>query len=51
MYPGAFILHDVLDGWLVGEDQEHLRLAAAKAYTKNQRISTKSALNVFAPLP
>ena len=51
MYPGAFILHDVLEGWFQGEDQKALRLRAAKAYAKNQSISTKSALNVFAPLP
>ncbi|MBK1853421.1 hypothetical protein JO972_00465 [Verrucomicrobiaceae bacterium 5K15] len=51
MYPGAFILHDVIEGWLKHEDRGQLRLRAAKAYAKNQKISTKSALNVFAPLP
>lgn len=51
MYPGAFILHDVLEGWFKGENKAQLRLRAAKAYAKNQKISTKSALNVFAPLP
>jgi len=51
MYPGAFILHDVLEGWFNGENSDKLRLRAAKAYAKNQNISTKSALNVFAPLP
>ena len=51
MYPGAFILHDILEGWFQGEDRKSLRLRAAKAYAKNQGISTKSALNVFAPLP
>ncbi|MCP5534983.1 MAG: hypothetical protein H7A51_01980 [Akkermansiaceae bacterium] len=51
MYPGAFILHDVLEGWFRAEDRDALRLRAAKAYAKNQNISTKSALNVFAPLP
>ena len=51
MYPGAFILHDALEGWFRKESPDKLRLRAAKAYAKNQRISTKSALNVFAPLP
>jgi hypothetical protein len=51
MYPGAFILHDVLEGWFAGQSQKQLRLRAAKAYAKNQKISTKSAMNVFAPLP
>jgi len=51
MYPGAFILHDVIEGWLKKENPSQLRLRAAKAYAKNQKISTKSALNVFAPLP
>lgn len=51
MYPGAFILHDVLEGWFKGEDRKKLRLRAARAYAKNQHISTKSALSVFAPLP
>lgn len=51
MYPGAFILHDVIEGWLKNEDTKKLRLRAARAYAKNQKISTKSALNVFAPLP
>ncbi len=51
MYPGAFILHDTLEGWFKQEDLNNLRLRAAKAYAKNQKISTKSALNVFAKLP
>jgi len=51
MYPGAFILHDALEGWFAKESVKKIRLRAAKAYAKNQKISTKSALNVFAPLP
>lgn len=51
MYPGAFILHDVLEGWFKGENRDKLRLRAAKGYAKNQNISTKIATNVFAPLP
>jgi hypothetical protein len=51
MYPGAFILRDVLEGWLAGENRSQLRTRAAKAYAKNQGISLKSALTVFAKLP
>ncbi|NWK55463.1 hypothetical protein HW115_07560 [Verrucomicrobiaceae bacterium N1E253] len=47
MYPGAFILHDTLEGWFKGESRQQLRQRAAKAYAKNQKISTKSALTVF----
>lgn len=51
MYPGAFILHDVLEGWLKKESNEKLRLRAAQAYANNQKISVKSALHVFAKVP
>lgn len=51
MYPGAFILHDALEGWFCKESLKKIRLRAAKAYAKNQKISTKSALNVFSKLP
>lgn len=51
MYPGAFILHDVLEGWFKQESLKKLRHRAAKAYAKNQSISTKAAQRVFAPLP
>ncbi len=50
MYPGAFILHDVLEGWFKAEDRGKLRMRAAKAYAANQKISTRSALRVFAEL-
>lgn len=48
MYPGAFILHDVIAGWHNDEKPENLRNRAAKAYAKNQKISVKSAKSVFA---
>lgn len=50
MYPGSFILHDALEGWFAKESLKHIRLRAAKAYANNQKISTKSALNVFSQL-
>ena len=50
MYPGAFILHDVLEGWFTNDSLKKIRLKAANAYAKNQKISTKSAFNVFSKL-
>ena len=47
MYPGAFILHDALESWFKGESKEQVRLAAARAYAKNQEISVKLASGVF----
>jgi hypothetical protein len=47
MYPGAFILHDALESWFAGKDKEQVRLAAARAYAKNQHISVKSASGIF----
>ena len=51
MYPGAFILHDVLEVWRAGGSTEEIRNAAGKAYAKNQKISVKAATGVFAPAP
>lgn len=50
MYPGAFILHAAVEGWLAGEDLAHIRERAGLAYAKNQKLSKKAALGVFAEL-
>ncbi len=50
MYPGSFILHAVLDGWLAGSDLARLREAAGTAYAKNQKLTTKAGLGVFSKL-
>lgn len=47
MYPGSFLLHALLEGWLTGESPEASRERAAAAYAKNQKISIKSARGVF----
>lgn len=47
MYPGAFILHDVLEEWIKGAGPESYRAAAGRAYAANQKISQKAALGVF----
>lgn len=47
MYPGAFILHDTIEVWLKnGKPNQYLE-AAAKAYGKNQKISTRAAKTIF----
>ena len=50
MYPGSFILHDALEGWLDGESRRDIRKRAGRAYAKNQKISVKAALGVFSEL-
>lgn len=50
MYPGAFLLRDGLPVWAKGRPETEIRQAAATAYAKNQKISTKAALGVFAKL-
>lgn len=48
MYPGAFTLHDALEARFAGKDAAAVREAAGRAYAKNQGISVKAALGVFA---
>ena len=50
MYPGSFILHDCIEVWLQDGTRAAHRDAAAKAYARNQKISTKAARTVFAKL-
>lgn len=50
MYPGAFILHDVIEGWLIGETRNQLRTRAAKAYAKNQKIKLAGGYSIFQKL-
>jgi hypothetical protein len=50
MYPGAFILHAVIDAWLPGADLAMIREAAGVAYARNQKLSRKAGIGVFADL-
>lgn len=50
MYPGSFLLHDAAEVWLRNGSRDQIRQAAAKAYARNQKISQKSALTVFAKI-
>lgn len=49
MYPGAFILHDALEGLFKHEKETQIRARAVKAYARNQKISEKAAETVFSP--
>lgn len=48
MYPGAFLMREVLAGWIARKTAKECTAAAATAYAKNQKISVKSAAGVFA---
>lgn len=50
MYPGAFLLRDVLEEWVKGAGLKAYRTAAGNAYAANQKIAQKAALGVFADL-
>lgn len=50
MYPGAFILHDAIEVWLVNGSRAQVRDAAGRAYAKNQKISFSAARGVFSNL-
>jgi hypothetical protein len=50
MYPGSFLLRDVLEEWVKGAGLKAYRTAAGNAYAANQKIPQKAALGVFADL-
>tara|TARA_R110002096_G_scaffold4501_25_gene21223 strand:+ start:24820 stop:25536 length:717 start_codon:yes stop_codon:yes gene_type:complete len=50
MYPGAFLLHDVIESWRRGGSFADHRIAAGKAYARNQGISAKAGAGIFAQL-
>jgi hypothetical protein len=50
MYPGSFLLRDALDVWLRDGPRSEIRMAAARAYAANQKISVKAATGVFTKL-
>jgi hypothetical protein len=47
MAPEAYTLHAAIEGWIKSESAKQIRLRAAAAYAKYQRISQKSAENLF----
>jgi len=50
MYPGSFILEALIDTWAAGGSLTAMRESAAAAYARNQKISKKVAMGVFADL-
>ncbi|GAA5496209.1 hypothetical protein Rhal01_02391 [Rubritalea halochordaticola] len=49
MYPGAFILHDALEGLFKSNNEKEIRMRAVNAYARNQKISVKAAGTIFSP--
>ncbi len=47
MAPEAYILHDALEGWVINETAPQIRVRAAAAYAKYQKISQKSVQNLL----
>ncbi len=47
MAPEAYILHDAIDGWIKGENNEQIQTRGAAAYAKYQKISLRSARNLL----
>lgn len=47
MAPEAYTLHAAIEGWIKNESAQQIRTRAASAYAKYQRISQKSAENLF----
>ena len=47
MAPEAYILHDALEGWANGENDQQIRTRAASAYAKYQRTSLRSAQSLL----
>jgi len=50
MYPGSFILEALTDTWAAGGNLSAMRQSAAEAYSRNQKISERAAMGVFAEL-
>ncbi len=50
MYPGAFIVHAVVDTWLKGQNRSVIRESAGIAYARNQKLSKKAGTGIFAEL-
>jgi hypothetical protein len=48
MYPGSFLLDAAIKCWREGGSRKEIRLAAARAYARNQRISVRAASGIFA---
>ena len=47
MAPEAYTLKSTIDGWILNETGEQIRLRAAQAYSQYQKSSLRSARNLF----
>lgn len=50
MYPGSFILHAIVDDWISHKSLSTIRSSAGAAYAKNQNITKKAGIGVFAEI-
>ncbi|HBC89453.1 MAG TPA: hypothetical protein DCZ94_21150 [Lentisphaeria bacterium] len=50
MYPGSFIVDAIVENWINGDNPGKIRESAGVAYSKNQKISAKSAVGVFSEI-
>lgn len=47
MAPEAYVLKAAVDGWILNESGEKIRIRAAEAYHKYQKCGLKAAMNLF----
>jgi hypothetical protein len=47
MAPEAYTLHDAIEGWIINETPQQVRVRAAAAYARYQKISRRSAQNLL----
>jgi hypothetical protein len=50
MYPGAFIVEAATESWLQGQNRSQIRTSAGKTYARNQKLSIKAGVGIFADL-
>lgn len=50
MYPGAFIVEAATESWLQEQSRSQIRTSAGKAYARNQKLSIKAGMGIFADL-
>lgn len=47
MYPGSFLLHDALEGWVRNESVAEIRERAARSYARNQKVPIEDGRAIF----
>ncbi len=47
LYPGAFVLEEVLNNWVLMKSDEAIRLSAGEAYDRVKKCGVKAAQGLF----